>query len=109
MPPSKEPCDIPNCDGTARTDSTPRLDGRRHVNPYDRVDAFHETKPKVTLANNVSAIEVHPKHESKYTHSAAGGWLYTEWSQVKHFLIKKNLVLLLNQRTIFSQRLLADL
>nr|XP_032519518.1 thrombospondin type-1 domain-containing protein 4-like [Danaus plexippus plexippus] len=81
MPPSKEPCDIPNCDGTARTDSTPRLDGRRHVNPYDRVDAFHETKPKVTLANNVSAIEVHPKHESKYTHSAAGGWLYTEWSQ----------------------------
>ena len=83
MPPNKEVCEIPNCDGTRpSTDHSPRLDARRQVRPDDRVDAFREG-PVLALAANVSDNELSPVQEAKYSFSAAGGWLYTEWSQVK--------------------------
>lgn len=83
MPPSKEICEIPNCDGTpTNTNSAPRLDSRRQVRPNDHVDAFRDG-PVLSLASNVTDNEISPMLEAKYSYSAAGGWLYTEWSQVR--------------------------
>ncbi|CAH0724437.1 unnamed protein product, partial [Brenthis ino] len=80
-PPSKELCDVPNCDGTpANANSSPRLDARRQIRPYDNIDTFREG-PVISLATNVSDNEISPLEEPKYSFSAAGGWLYTEWSQ----------------------------
>lgn len=80
MPPSSEPCDIPNCDGTAATTISPR-DTRRQVRPRDRTDTFREG-PVISIASNSSDNEVSPAFEHSYSFSAAGGWLYTEWSEV---------------------------
>lgn len=82
MPPSSEICDIPNCDGTAVTTVSPRLDARRQVRPKDRTDTFREG-PIISLAANVSENEVSPTLGPSYSFTAAGGWLYTEWSEVR--------------------------
>lgn len=87
MPPSSEPCDIPNCDGSVVADS-PRLDARRQVRPKDRTDAFHDG-PVISLAAslaNVTENEVTPAMSPNYNFNAAGGWLYTEWSEVRFFI-----------------------
>ncbi|VVC98006.1 unnamed protein product [Leptidea sinapis] len=52
MPPNSEPCDIPNCDGSAIS-NTPRLDARRQVRPKDHTETFREG-PIISLATNVS-------------------------------------------------------
>lgn len=80
MPPSSEPCDIPNCDGTAVKSGTPRLDARRNVRPKDRTDTFRDG-PVISLDNNVSENDITPSLSTNYNFSAAGGWLYTEWSE----------------------------
>ncbi|XP_068620174.1 ADAMTS-like protein 4 isoform X2 [Battus philenor] len=81
MPPSSEPCDIPNCDGTAvATNTESRLDSRRQVRPKDRTDSFREG-PVISLAANNTENEVSPYIEPSYSYTAAGGWLYTEWSE----------------------------
>lgn len=84
MPPSSELCDIPNCDGTAVTSSIPRLDSRRQVRPrdhVDRVDTFREG-PVISLATNLTDNDVITPAPF-YSFTAAGGWLYTEWSEVR--------------------------
>lgn len=83
MPPSSEPCDIPNCDGTNKADS-PRLDARRQVRPKDKTDLFRDG-PVISLASNTLENEVTPVLSTNYSFSAAGGWLYTEWSEVSLF------------------------
>ncbi|XP_049876741.1 thrombospondin type-1 domain-containing protein 4-like [Pectinophora gossypiella] len=80
MPPSNEPCDIPNCDGTPLTTVSPRLDARRQVRPNDRIDSFREG-PVISLANNSTENEISPTLGPSYSFSAAGGWLHTEWSE----------------------------
>ncbi|PZC83847.1 hypothetical protein B5X24_HaOG207004 [Helicoverpa armigera] len=80
MPPSSEMCDIPNCDGTAATTSIPRLDARRQVRPKDRTDTFREG-PVISLATNLTDNDIGTTPAPSYSHSAGGGWLYTEWSQ----------------------------
>lgn len=85
MPPSSEPCDIPNCDGTAATTISPR-DTRRQVRPRDRTDTFREG-PVISIASNSSDNEIRPKFEHSFSFSAAGGWLYTEWSEVLIFFL----------------------
>ncbi|XP_026494042.2 thrombospondin type-1 domain-containing protein 4-like [Vanessa tameamea] len=80
MPPSEEACEIPNCDGKPASEVSPRLDARRQVRPNDRVDTFREG-PVISLASNVSDNEINLTHEPKYSFTAAGGWLYTEWSE----------------------------
>ncbi|KAL0820477.1 hypothetical protein ABMA28_006343 [Loxostege sticticalis] len=82
MPPSSEPCNIPNCDGspTAPVADAPRPDARRQVRPKDRTDAFHDG-PVISLATNVTDNEVTPAMSPNYSFNAAGGWLYTEWSE----------------------------
>ncbi|XP_014365887.2 thrombospondin type-1 domain-containing protein 4 isoform X2 [Papilio machaon] len=82
MPPSSEPCDIPNCDGTAvKTNTEARLDARRQVRPKDRTETFREG-PVISLAANVTENEVTPTMDSSsFSYSAPGGWLYTEWSE----------------------------
>ncbi|KAI5635119.1 ADAM-TS spacer 1 domain-containing protein [Phthorimaea operculella] len=80
MPPSSEACDIPNCDGTPIVRNSPRLDARRQVRPKDRIDAFRDG-PVITLASNVTENEISPTLSPSYSFSAAGGWLYTEWSE----------------------------
>ncbi|XP_053614629.1 thrombospondin type-1 domain-containing protein 4-like [Plodia interpunctella] len=81
MPPSNEPCDIPNCDGTAApiVTASPRLDARRQVHPRDHTDTFRDS-PVVSLAGGPSVKEMTPVMSTNYSHSAPGGWLYTEWS-----------------------------
>lgn len=81
MPPSKEVCNVPNCDGTQNTGSAPRLDARRQVRPNDHVDTFREG-PILSLVSNVSDIEISSVQDNKYSFSAGGGWLHTEWSEV---------------------------
>ncbi|XP_041984627.1 thrombospondin type-1 domain-containing protein 4-like [Aricia agestis] len=78
MPPSSEPCDIPNCDGTAKG-SSPRLDARRQVRPIDRTDTFRDG-PVISVPANVSR-DVGFKVGPAYSHTGLGGWLYTEWSE----------------------------
>lgn len=91
MPPSKELCDVPNCDGTpANANISPRLDARRQIRPHDHIDSFREG-PVISLATNVSDNEISPLEEPKYSFSAAGGWLYTEWSQVIKVLLENEL------------------
>ncbi|XP_045501742.1 thrombospondin type-1 domain-containing protein 4-like [Colias croceus] len=80
MPPNSEPCDIPNCDGTAIASKTPRLDSRRQVRPKDHIETFRDA-PAISLASNVSDNEVSPTLGPSYSFTAAGGWLYTEWSE----------------------------
>ncbi|XP_028169904.1 A disintegrin and metalloproteinase with thrombospondin motifs 9-like [Ostrinia furnacalis] len=81
MPPSSEPCDIPNCDGTPVAPAeSPRLDTRRQVRPKDRTDAFHDG-PVISLATNFTENDVTPAMSLNYNFNAAGGWLYTEWSE----------------------------
>ncbi|XP_050674394.1 ADAMTS-like protein 4 isoform X2 [Leptidea sinapis] len=79
MPPNSEPCDIPNCDGSAIS-NTPRLDARRQVRPKDHTETFREG-PIISLATNVSDNDVSPSSGPSYTFTGAGGWLYTEWSE----------------------------
>lgn len=87
MPPSNEPCDIPNCDGTAITPNTEsRQDSRRQVRPKDRTDTFREG-PVISLASNVTESEINPNMEASFSYSAADGWLYTEWSEVIPLLV----------------------
>lgn len=81
MPPSNEACDIPNCDRTAVTPETPRLDTRRQVRPKDRTDHFRDG-PIITLATNMTEEYGTTPAPAAYSFSAAGGWLYTEWSDV---------------------------
>lgn len=81
MPPSKELCNIPNCDGQTAAESSPRLDARRQVRLNDRIDTFREG-PVISLATNITDNEIKHTQEPKYSFSAAGGWLYTEWSEV---------------------------
>ncbi|CAH2984523.1 unnamed protein product [Chilo suppressalis] len=80
MPASSEPCNIPNCDGSTVAADSPRLDTRRQVRPKDRTDAFHDG-PVISLANNVTDNELVPAISPNYSYNAAGGWLYTEWSE----------------------------
>ncbi|XP_072942469.1 ADAMTS-like protein 4 isoform X2 [Epargyreus clarus] len=80
MPTSKELCDIPNCDGSAVTVNLPRLDTRRQVRPKDRTDTFREG-PVISVAANATENELSPIPEPAYSFTAAGGWLYTEWSE----------------------------
>lgn len=81
MPTSSEACDIPNCDRTAVTPEAPRLDTKRQVRPRDRIENFRDG-PIITLATNLSE-EYHPTlAPAAYSFSAAGGWLYTDWSDV---------------------------
>lgn len=85
MPPSSEVCEIPNCDGTAVSNDIPRLDARRQVKK-DRIDNFRDG-PLISLAANTSANEIGSSLDSNYKHSGAGGWLYTEWSEVTNAVI----------------------
>ncbi|XP_045522830.1 thrombospondin type-1 domain-containing protein 4-like [Pieris brassicae] len=82
MPPSSEPCEVPNCDGTseAKDEKTPRLDARRQIRTREHTDTFREG-PVISLASNISENEVSPTLGPSYSFTAAGGWLYTEWSQ----------------------------
>ncbi|KAI8420125.1 hypothetical protein MSG28_008706 [Choristoneura fumiferana] len=80
MPPSSELCDIPNCDGTVTTEA-PRPDTRRQVRPRDRTDTFRDG-PVISLARNVTDNEIGPTlSQQSFSHTGAGGWLYTEWSE----------------------------
>ncbi|CAG9123813.1 unnamed protein product [Plutella xylostella] len=80
MPPNSEPCDIPNCDGTASTTEAPRVDQRRQIRPGPRTDAFHGG-PVISLSPNASDNEVGAPYEPRYKADSQGaGWLYTEWS-----------------------------
>lgn len=81
MPPSKEVCNVPNCDGTQNTGIAPRLDARRQVRPNDHVDTFREG-PILSLVSNVSDNEISSMQDKKFSFSAGGGWLHTEWSEV---------------------------
>lgn len=86
MPPSSELCDIPNCDGTVTTDA-PRPDTRRQVRPRDRTDTFRDG-PVISLARNVTDNEIGPTlSQQSFSHTGAGGWLYTEWSEVRKNVI----------------------
>lgn len=83
MPPSSELCDIPNCDGTAVTSSVPRLDSRRQVRPkdrFDRTDTFR-ADTIISLTSNLTDNDVVATPAPSYSFAAAGGWLYTEWSE----------------------------
>lgn len=80
MPPSSEPCDIPNCDGTAVTPAVPRLDSRRQVRPKDRTDTFREG-PVISLTTNLTENDVISTPAPAYNFNAGDGWLYTEWSE----------------------------
>lgn len=80
MPPSSEVCDIPSCDGTNLPNDVPRPDARRQVKK-DRIDAFRDG-PVISLAANSSENEIGSNIERSFSHSGAGGWLYTEWSEV---------------------------
>ncbi|KAL4715045.1 hypothetical protein ACJJTC_003196 [Scirpophaga incertulas] len=80
MPASNEPCDIPNCDGSTSNAESPRLDARRQVRPKDRTEAFHDG-PVISLANNYTDNDMTPTISSNYNFNAAGGWLYTDWSE----------------------------
>ncbi|XP_039759355.1 thrombospondin type-1 domain-containing protein 4-like isoform X2 [Pararge aegeria] len=80
MPPSKEVCDVPNCDGTPNSGNLPRLDARRQVRPNDHVDTFREG-PVLSLLSNVSDSDISSIQDNKFSFSSAGGWLYTEWSE----------------------------
>lgn len=80
MPPSSESCDIPNCDRSVTAPSIPRLDARRQVRPKDNTETFRQG-PVITLASNVTDV-IAPTPSPSYSFSAAGGWLYTEWSEV---------------------------
>lgn len=84
MPPSSEPCNIPNCDGTVSSTESPRPDARRQIRTGENVDEFRGG-PVITLQSNKTG----PKtlQESSFSFSAAGGWLYTEWSEVCLFFI----------------------
>lgn len=90
MPSSSEACDIPNCDRKAVTPETPRLDTRRQVHPKDRIDNFREG-PIITLATNVTEEYGSTPAPAAYSFSAAGGWLYTDWSDVSFIQISPNL------------------
>lgn len=79
MPPSSKPCDIPNCDRSANAPSIPRLDARRQVRPKDTTETFRQG-PVITLSSNVTEITSAPT--LNYSFSSAGGWLYTDWSEV---------------------------
>lgn len=85
MPPSSEPCDIPNCDGTVATTISPR-DTRRQLRPRERTDTFR-AGPVISIASNSSDNEVSPPYENPFSFSAAGGWLYTEWSEVGTLIV----------------------
>lgn len=50
---------------------------QKRVKPGEHTDTFREG-PIYTVSINDSDIEISPK----YSFSAAGGWLYTEWSEV---------------------------
>ncbi|CAG5049254.1 unnamed protein product [Parnassius apollo] len=80
MPPSSKPCNIPNCDGTAATTAESRFDSRRQVRPKDRTETFREG-PIISLAANATENEVSATIKPSFSHSTAGGWLYTEWSE----------------------------
>lgn len=88
MPQSSEACDIPNCDRTPVTPETPRLDTRRQVRPKDRTDNFREG-PIITLASNVTEEYGSTPAPAAFSFSAAGGWLYTDWSDVSIYLFAK--------------------
>lgn len=78
MPSRSEPCDVPNCDGTTSNMEGPKPDTRRQVRPH--VETFRDS-PIYESANTTDNEINNPGFDqSAYTHSAAGGWLYTEWS-----------------------------
>ncbi|GBP09805.1 ADAMTS-like protein 4 [Eumeta japonica] len=80
MPASSEPCDVPNCDGSPSVVAAARPDTRRQVRVGDGTDNFRDS-PVYQFAVNTSDNDIASVLGPEYAFSAAGGWLYTDWSE----------------------------